>query len=94
MGLDPDEFISFGGGWVNHPAPEAYREAYVEICKNREAFHKSGGYSATLGELECRRQICEFEKELFNVCVSEENIIIGSTLGEKSLPALSILSTY
>jgi aspartate/methionine/tyrosine aminotransferase len=77
MGLDPDEFISFGGGWVNHPAPEAYRKAYVEICKNREIFHKSGGYSTTLGELECRRQICEFEKELFNVSVAEENIIIG-----------------
>lgn len=77
MGLDPDEFISFGGGWVNHPAPEAYREAYMEICKNQEVFHKSGGYSTTLGELECRRQICEFEKELFNVNVSEENIIIG-----------------
>jgi aspartate/methionine/tyrosine aminotransferase len=77
MGLDPDEFISFGGGWVNHPAPEAYREAYVEICKNKKAFHKSGGYSTTLGELECRRQISEFEKELFNVSVFEENIIIG-----------------
>ena len=31
MGLNPDDVISFGGGWVNHPAPEALRQAYLEI---------------------------------------------------------------
>ena len=29
MGLDPEQVISFGGGWVNHEAPEEFREAYV-----------------------------------------------------------------
>ena len=28
LGLNPDEVISFGGGWVNHEAPEALRAAY------------------------------------------------------------------
>jgi hypothetical protein len=26
MGLDPADVISFGGGWVNHPAPEQRRQ--------------------------------------------------------------------
>ena len=77
MGLDPEEFISFGGGWVNHTSPELYRKAYIDICNDRDLFHKSGGYSTTLGELECRRQICRFEKELFDVDLTEDNMIIG-----------------
>ncbi len=77
LGLDPEEFISFGGGWVNHITPESYRKSYIEICEDKELFHKSGGYSTTIGELECRRQICNFEKELFNLRLSEDNIIVG-----------------
>src|SRR5688572_4072400 len=30
MGLNPDNVISFGGGWVNHPAPEPLRQAYAD----------------------------------------------------------------
>jgi len=77
LGLDPKELISFGGGWVNHFTPESYRKSYLEICDDKELFHNSGGYSATIGELECRRQICNFEKELFNVRLFEDNVIIG-----------------
>ena len=57
MGLDPAEVISFGGGWVNHEAPEEFRQAYRDIVGDPALFHKSGGYTATLGDMECREQI-------------------------------------
>ena len=78
MGLDPEQVISFGGGWVNHEAPEEFREAYVEVASDRALFHKSGGYTATLGELECREQIAQFEAALFDVPrLGPEHIAIG-----------------
>ena len=67
MGLDPDEVISFGGGWVNHAAPEGFRAAYQEIVADPDLFHKSGAYTATLGDLACREQIARFEAHLFGV---------------------------
>lgn len=78
MGLDPEQVISFGGGWVNHEAPEEFREAYVEVVSDRALFHKSGGYTATLGEIECREQIAQFEAALFGVPrLGAEHIAIG-----------------
>jgi aminotransferase len=67
MGLNPDDVISFGGGWVNHAAPEALRHAYQEITGDQPAFHRSGGYTATLGDTECREQLARFESHLFAV---------------------------
>ena len=78
MGLDPDQVISFGGGWVNHEAPDEFRQAYVEVVSDPALFHKSGGYTATLGELECREQIARFEATLFGVPrLGPEHIGIG-----------------
>jgi aspartate/methionine/tyrosine aminotransferase len=78
MGLDPDQVISFGGGWVNHEAPEEFRQAYVEIAGDPALFHKSGGYTATLGELECREQIAQFEAALFGLHrLGPEHVAIG-----------------
>ena len=78
MGLDPAQVISFGGGWVNHEAPEEFRKAYESIAADAELFHKSGGYTATLGEMECREQIARFEEHLFGVPkLGAEHIAIG-----------------
>ncbi len=78
MGLNPDEVISFGGGWVNHEAPEEFRGAYVEVVSDPALFHRSGGYTATLGDLECREQIAQFEATLFGVPrLGAEHIAIG-----------------
>ena len=43
--------FSFGGGWVNHAAPDEFRQAYESIVANHDLFHKSGAYTATLGEI-------------------------------------------
>jgi aspartate/methionine/tyrosine aminotransferase len=78
MGLDPAQVISFGGGWVNHEAPEEFRKAYASVVADAELFHKSGAYTATLGDMECREQIARFEEHLFGVAkLGPQNIAIG-----------------
>src|SRR5262245_36315199 len=78
MGLDPAQVISFGGGWVNHAAPEAFRQAYLEVVSDPDLFHKSGGYTATLGDMACREQIARFEEHVFAVPrLAAENVAIG-----------------
>ena len=78
MGLDPAQVISFGGGWVNHEAPEAFRQAYQAIVTDPDLFHQSGGYTATLGDLDCREQIAKFEAHIFGVPrLGPEHIAIG-----------------
>lgn len=78
MGLDPAEVISFGGGWVNHAAPEGFRQAYQDIAADPTLFHQSGGYTATLGDWSCREQIACFEAHLFDVPrLGPEHIAIG-----------------
>ena len=78
MGLDPEDVISFGGGWVDHPAPEEMREAYNEVVGDVELFHRSGGYTATLGELACREAIVHFEEHLFGVRpLGPEHVAVG-----------------
>ncbi len=78
MGLDPDDVISFGGGWVNHAAPDEFRQAYQAIVSDPDTFHRSGAYTATLGDLACREQIARFEAHLFGVPrLGPEHIAIG-----------------
>jgi aspartate/methionine/tyrosine aminotransferase len=78
MGLDPAQVISFGGGWVNHGAPEEFRQAYEAVVSDADLFHKSGGYTATLGDMECREQIARFEEHIFGVPrLAAEHIAIG-----------------
>lgn len=80
MGLDPDDVISFGGGWVNHPAPDQMRTDYIELCQDKSLFHKSGGYSPTPGDPECRKMLARYEREIFGLKdITENNIIIGQS---------------
>lgn len=79
LGLDPDTVISFGGGWVNHPAPEGLRQAYEEVVRDADLFHRSGGYTATLGDRACREQLARFDAHLFGVeGLGADHIAIGA----------------
>jgi len=78
LGVKPDELISMAGGWVNHESPEELRKAYEELVSNQEAFHKSGKYSATFGDIDFKKAICKFEKKLYNMKISEKEIAAGS----------------
>lgn len=78
MGLNPDDVISFGGGWCNHKAPQELVDSYNEILSDPVLFHKSGRYSSILGSYHLREQLCFFEKEIFQVKdMTPENILIG-----------------
>src|SRR6476620_7788153 len=61
LGLNPEDVISFGGGWVNHRAPAELRAIYEEIAHDPDLFHRSGAYTATLGELDCREALARFD---------------------------------
>jgi aspartate/methionine/tyrosine aminotransferase len=78
MGLDPASVISFGGGWVNHAAPDELRQAYESIAADAVLFHRAGAYTATLGDTDCREQLAAFETALFGVPrLSGAHIAIG-----------------
>ena len=78
MGLKPEEVISFGGGWCNHKAPDSLKQAYLDIIIDENLFHKSGRYSPIKGEYSCRKQICNFENQIFHIKnIQPGNIIIG-----------------
>lgn len=79
LGLDPENVISFAGGWVNHKAPSELQKAYKEIAGDNESMHASGGYSPTLGILGCKEAIVKYEKHIYAVQNLEpRNIAIGA----------------
>jgi aspartate aminotransferase len=88
---NPDDLISFAGGWVNHNAPEKLRDAYKTISSDIDLFHMSGGYSATLGEREFKKAICKFEKKLYNMEIREDEIAVGSGSTQLTMEVLSVL---
>jgi LL-diaminopimelate aminotransferase len=78
MGLNPEEVISFGGGWCNHTAPEELRNAYQTIVNDAMLFHQSGRYSPIIGDSSCREQICRFEDAIYGLKILEpKNILLG-----------------
>ncbi len=80
MGLDPEEVISFGGGWCDHRAPERLREIYREIVNDATEFHRSGRYSAIIGNHSLREQLASFERNIFSVGTLEAgNICVGQS---------------
>jgi len=79
IGFNRCDIISFAGGWVNHKSPEALKDAYLEIIRNEDLFHQSGGYPPTLGTYECKRAIVKFKKHLYCVKNLDTNqIAIGA----------------
>ena len=82
LGLNPDELISFAGGWVNHDAPNELRDAYLEIANDVSLFHESGSYSPTLGRVDFKEAIIKFEKELYgmiDLSIDQISVGLGST---------------
>ena len=88
---NPNDLISFAGGWVNHNAPEQLRDAYKTISSNIDSFHTSGGYSATLGEKEFKKAICKFEKKLYGMEICVDEIAVGSGSTQLTMEVLSVL---
>jgi len=82
IGINPEDLISYAGVLVNHSAPEELRNAYQEIVEDDKLFHKSGGYPPTLGNIEFKKAIIEFEKHIYgidNLDVNQISVGLGST---------------
>ena len=92
MGVDPNNVISFAGGWVNHQAPEELRQEYIDIASDRELFHKTGAYSPSDGSPELKKALLDFNAQLFGVQSSgEENIIIGANSTQLAYSLFKVL---
>jgi len=92
LGLDPASIISFVGGWVNHEAPKDLQKAYKEIVEDRELFHKSGGYSPTLGMAQCREAIANYEKHLYEIQSLQANqVAIGASSTQLTTDLMKVL---
>jgi len=80
MGLDPEDVISFAGGWVNHEAPEPMRAAYHRIIADAELFHSTGGYSPTAGLPALRELLVRFDEEIYGTPgLRSDNVIVGQS---------------
>ena len=77
FGINPNELISFAGGWSNHAAPENLRKAYESIIADPDQFHFSGNYSTSIGDKEFRNALCRFENYLYDMDINEKQIAVG-----------------
>ena len=92
LGIKADNFISFGGGWVNHSSPEDLRESYLKIISDKDKFHFSGGYSPTPGENFCKDAIINFEESIFSMQgLLQDEIIIGQSSTQLTYFLLKVL---
>ena len=80
MGLNPEDVISFAGGWVAHNPPPELKEIYLEIIEDPELWYRTGGYSATPGDTDVRASLARLEEELSGVKnISYKNVIVGQS---------------
>jgi len=91
LGINPENLISFAGGWVNHNAPENLRKAYVHITSDSKLFHSSGAYSHTLGDREFKTALCKFEHKLYGMNISEKQIAVGSSSTQLAMELFTVL---
>jgi aspartate aminotransferase len=91
-GLREEDFISFGGGWVNHRAPKDLRGAYLRYSQNDDLFHRSGAYSPTNGEQVFKEALVKYEKEIFGMeDIRPEHIVVGQSSTHLTYLLLRIL---
>lgn len=80
MGLDPDEVISFAGGWVNHHAPEGLRAEYAAVAADEALFHELGAYSPTRGLPRLREALVAVDREMYGTeGLEDEHILVGQS---------------
>jgi aspartate/methionine/tyrosine aminotransferase len=80
MGLDPDDVISFAGGWVNHEAPAALRERYAAVADDPTLFHELGAYSPTRGLPRLRSALVDVDRAFYGTeGLADENLLVGGS---------------
>lgn len=80
MGLDPDDVISFAGGWVNHEAPTALRHQYAAVADDASLFHELGAYSPTRGLPRLRDALLAVDREFYGTTgLTDEHLLVGQS---------------
>ena len=80
MGLDPDDVISFAGGWVNHVAPEPLRDEYRRVADDPKLFHELGAYAPTRGLPALRSALIAADRATYATPgLADEHLIIGQS---------------
>jgi aspartate/methionine/tyrosine aminotransferase len=80
MGLDPDEVISFAGGWVNHRSPDGLRAEYSAIAGDERLFHELGAYSPTRGLPRLRDALLSLDRAFYGTeGLADEHLIVGQS---------------
>ncbi|MDX1647125.1 MAG: pyridoxal phosphate-dependent aminotransferase, partial [Longimicrobiales bacterium] len=80
MGLDPDDVISFAGGWVDHKAPEALRAEYRAVADDEALFHELGAYSPTRGLPRLRTALLAVDRAFHATeGLGDEHILVGAS---------------
>lgn len=80
MGLDPDDVISFAGGWVNHEAPGTLRSEYARVANDPGLFHELGAYSPTRGLPALRDQLVAVDQAFYGtVGLADEHLLVGGS---------------
>jgi aspartate/methionine/tyrosine aminotransferase len=80
LGLDPDDVISFAGGWVNHRAPEGLRAQYQRVANDAVLFHELGAYSPTRGLPELREVLVRVDQALYGTeGLGDEHVLVGQS---------------
>jgi len=80
MGLDPDEMISFAGGWGAHRAPEGLREEYRRLAGDPDLFHELGAYSPTRGLPALRDALLRLDRALYRTPgLTDAHLLVGQS---------------
>jgi aspartate/methionine/tyrosine aminotransferase len=80
LGLDPEDVISFAGGWVNHRAPEGLRAEYQKVANDTALFHELGAYSPTRGLPELREVLVRVDQVLYGTeGLGDEHVLVGQS---------------
>jgi aspartate/methionine/tyrosine aminotransferase len=80
LGLDPDDVISFAGGWVNHEAPEGLRDEYRHVAEDPTLFHELGAYAPTRGLPKLREALLAADRALYGTRgLADEHLIVGQS---------------
>ncbi|MDH3271345.1 MAG: pyridoxal phosphate-dependent aminotransferase [Gemmatimonadota bacterium] len=80
MGLDPDDVISFAGGWVAHEAPAGLRAEYGAVAEDPTLFHELGAYSPTRGLPRLRDALLAVDRTFYGTDgLSDEHLLVGAS---------------
>ncbi len=73
----PRKLIYLAGGWPQDPPPEILKEKLLEVINDTELWRKGARYSPTVGYPDTIEAVINYEKEIWNRNITQENVVFG-----------------